>query len=128
MRTPALISCFLLGSAAFAQVPVTQAQAQDWRFAHPGATLIGGFRVKAVLDSPLVNNLIAQATITIASALNRTESRGAHFREDFPERVDDWMKHTLAWDGANVRIDYRPVRKRTLTPDGRYFPPERQVR
>jgi hypothetical protein len=62
MRSHALISCFLLGSAAFAQVPVTQAQSQDWRFAHPGATLIGGFRVKAVLDSPLVNNLIAQAT------------------------------------------------------------------
>jgi hypothetical protein len=62
MRSHALISCFLLGSAAFAQVPVTQVQAQDWRFAHPGATLIGGFRVKAVLDSPLVNNLIAQAT------------------------------------------------------------------
>ena len=62
MRWHALISCFLWGSAAFAQVPVTQAQAQDWRFAHPGATLIGGFRVKAVLDSPLVNNLIAQAT------------------------------------------------------------------
>lgn len=62
MRSHALISCFLLGSAAFAQVPVTQAQTQDWRFAHPGATLIGGFRVKAVLDSPLVNNLIAQAT------------------------------------------------------------------
>jgi len=62
MRSHALISCFLLGSAAFSQVPVTQAQTQDWRFAHPGATLIGGFRVKAVLDSPLVNNLIAQAT------------------------------------------------------------------
>lgn len=62
MRSHALISCFLLGSAAFAQVPVTQAQTQDWRFAHPGATLIGGFRVKAMLDSPLVNNLIAQAT------------------------------------------------------------------
>ena len=35
---------------------------QDWRFAHPGATLVGGFRVKAVLDSPLVNQLIAEAT------------------------------------------------------------------
>jgi succinate dehydrogenase / fumarate reductase, flavoprotein subunit len=81
-----------------------------------------------LIETLELDNLIAQATITIASALNRTESRGAHFREDFPERVDDWMKHTLAWDGANVRIDYRPVRKRTLTPDGRYFPPERQVR
>ena len=58
----ALISSFLIGSAAFAQVTVTQAQMQDWRFAHPGATMVGGFRVKAVLDSALVNTLIAQAT------------------------------------------------------------------
>lgn len=60
MRSLALASCFLIGSA-FAQVPVTQAQSQDWRFAHPGATMVGGFHVKAVLDSPLVNTLIAQA-------------------------------------------------------------------
>jgi hypothetical protein len=57
LRTTALIFCFLTVPTVFAQVP-----AQDWRFAHPGATLVGGFRVKAMLDSPLVNNLIAQAT------------------------------------------------------------------
>ena len=62
MRSLALISTFLIGSAAFAQAPITQAQTQDWRFAHPGATLVGGFRIKAVLDSPLVNSLVAQAT------------------------------------------------------------------
>jgi hypothetical protein len=56
MRSLALVSSFLIGSAAFAQAPT-----QDWRFAHPGATLVGGFRIKAVLDSPLVNTLIAQA-------------------------------------------------------------------
>jgi hypothetical protein len=60
MRSLALASCFLVGSA-FAQVPVTQAQSQDWRFAHPGATMVGGFHVKAVLDSPLVNTLIKEA-------------------------------------------------------------------
>ena len=63
MRSLALISSFLIGSAAFAQVP-----AQDWRFAHPGATLVGGFRLKAVLDSPLVNTVIAQATTKDPSA------------------------------------------------------------
>ena len=62
MRSLVLISTLLAGSAAFAQAPVTQAQSQDWRFAHPGATLVGGFRIKAVLDSPLVNKLIAEAT------------------------------------------------------------------
>jgi hypothetical protein len=62
MRSIALISSFLIGSAVFAQVSVTQVRAQDWRFAHPGATLVGGFRIKAVLDSPVVNTLIAEAT------------------------------------------------------------------
>jgi hypothetical protein len=62
MRSLALISFFLIGSAAFAQAPAAQTQTQDWRFAHPGATLVGGFRIKAVLDSPLVNQLISEAT------------------------------------------------------------------
>lgn len=57
MRSLALISSFLIASTVFAQAP-----AQDWRFAHPGATLVGGFRLKAVLNSPLMNSLIAQAT------------------------------------------------------------------
>ena len=44
------------------------------------------------------DNLIAQAAVTVVGAANRTESRGAHAREDFPKRDDDnWMKHTLAW-------------------------------
>jgi len=63
MRSLALISSFLIGTAAFAQVP-----AQDWRFAQPGATLVGGFRIKAVLDSPLVNTLISQAVAKDPSA------------------------------------------------------------
>ena len=64
LRTLALIS--LTVSAAFAQV--SQVPAQDWRFAHPGATMVGGFRVKAMLDSPLVNALIAQTTAKNPSA------------------------------------------------------------
>lgn len=65
LRTFALIASLTV-SAAFAQV--SQVPAQDWRFAHPGATLVGGFRVKATLDSPLVNALIAQATAKNPSA------------------------------------------------------------
>jgi hypothetical protein len=62
LKNVALVVCFLTVPAIFAQTSVSQAPTQDWRFAHPGATLVGGFRVKAMLDSPLVNNLIAQAT------------------------------------------------------------------
>src|ERR1041384_4515791 len=68
MRVLALIPCFLIGSAVFAQAPVTQAQSQDWRFAHPGATMVGGLRVKTVLDSPLMNTLVSQATAKDPSA------------------------------------------------------------
>jgi len=76
-------------------------------------------------------NLIAQASVAISSALNRTESRGAHAREDFPERDDkNWMKHTLSWFDAatgDVRLDSRPVHSYTLSPDIDYIPPKARV-
>jgi len=74
-----------------------------------------------------LENLMAQAQVTIRSALNREESRGAHAREDFPDRDDkNWMKHTLAWlDDANkVSIDYRPVHDYTFTDEVEPIPPK----
>jgi succinate dehydrogenase / fumarate reductase flavoprotein subunit len=77
------------------------------------------------------DNLIAQASVAIAGALNRTESRGAHAREDFPDRDDkNWMKHTLSWFDAKtgeVRLDYRPVHNFTLTDEVEYIPPKARV-
>jgi succinate dehydrogenase / fumarate reductase flavoprotein subunit len=76
-------------------------------------------------------NLIAQAVVTVESGANRTESRGAHAREDFSDRNDaDWMKHTLTWfDDATgkVTIDYRPVHSYTMTNDIAYIPPKARV-
>ena len=77
-----------------------------------------------------LDNLMSQAVVTLHSARNRTESRGAHAREDFPDRDDtDWMKHTVAWlDGAGkVTIGYRPVHLYTLSNEVQVFPPKARV-
>jgi succinate dehydrogenase / fumarate reductase flavoprotein subunit len=76
-----------------------------------------------------LDNMLPQAVVTMHSAANRKESRGAHMHEDFPERNDaEWMKHTLVWfhEGA-VTIDYRPVHDYTLTDDVEYIKPKARV-
>jgi succinate dehydrogenase / fumarate reductase flavoprotein subunit len=81
-----------------------------------------------------LDNLIAQATVTMHSAYNRKESRGAHAHEDFPNRDDaTWMKHTISWfdgwggKGGGVKLDYRPVHEYTLSDDVDYIKPKARV-
>jgi succinate dehydrogenase / fumarate reductase flavoprotein subunit len=77
------------------------------------------------------DNLIIQAVVTMDGAVNRTESRGAHAREDYPDRDDqNWMKHTLASidvDKRTVDLDYRPVHSFTMTNEIAYIEPKARV-
>ena len=82
-----------------------------------------------LIETLELDNMLPQAVVTMHSAANRHESRGAHMHESFPDRNDaDWMKHTLVWrEGAQVAIDYRPVHDYTLTDEIEYIKPKARV-
>ncbi len=81
-------------------------------------------------ESLELHNLMAQSKVTLHSALNRTESRGAHAREDHQERDDsNWLVHSLSWldNKGGVKMGTRPVNMNTLTNHVQPIPPKKRV-
>jgi len=77
-----------------------------------------------------LENLLPLAMMTIKSAYNRKESRGAQARDDYKERDDkNWMKHTMAWidDQGNVDLKYRKVVEKPMTEEMKAIPPKKRV-
>jgi len=109
------------GSDMAAAVDLLQQLRAEFRDVRPGDRSRGyNTDLLEVLE---LGNLLDLALLTAQSALNRRESRGAHSREDFPERDDAaWLRHTLAWlEGDRVRLDYRPVAVTVWPPKARTY-------
>jgi len=93
------------------------------RFRHVRVSDTGKIFNTELLNAWELGNMLDVAELVTVCALNRTESRGGHSREDYPKRDDEhWLKHTLAWkEDGKVKIDYKPVVITKYQPKARVY-------
>ena len=107
--------CGVFRTDATLREGLAQLDALETRLAHAGLTDTSRVFNTARIEALELDNLIGVARATVVSALNRTESRGAHTREDFPARDDDhWLRHSL-YSRAGDSVDSKPVKLKPLT-------------
>ncbi|MCZ6886263.1 MAG: succinate dehydrogenase flavoprotein subunit [Alphaproteobacteria bacterium] len=122
--------CAVFRTSAILEAGVTRIDACAEELAQVGVSDRSLIWNSDLVEALELENLMAQAVATLHSAVARTESRGAHAHEDYPDRDDDdWLKHTVAYlDGDHdVRLTYRPVHLNTLTDEIDSFPPKERV-
>ena len=93
------------------------------RFKHVHVTDTGKIFNTELLNAWELGNMLDVAELVTVCAMNRTESRGGHSREDYPQRDDEhWLKHTLAWkEDGKVQIGYKPVVITKYQPKARVY-------